>query len=82
MPNYHLHLYDTSGRRVTRGSLRISAPDDLEAIARTAMHHPSDVYRAILLDGRRVVAEWLIKKSADPRQSSSAPDLTPAEASA
>jgi hypothetical protein len=58
MPNYYLHLYDTSGRRVSRGSLRISAADDLEALAKTAACDPSNVYRAVLIDGRRIVAEW------------------------
>jgi hypothetical protein len=58
MHDYHLHLYDTSGRRVTRDRLRISAVDDLDAIAKTAVHSPSDVYRAVLIDGRRVVAKW------------------------
>ncbi len=47
-----------SGRRITRGSLRISAVDDLEAVSKTAEHGPSDVYRAILRDGNRIVAEW------------------------
>ncbi len=43
MPDYHLSLYDTSGRQITRGN-RISAVDDLEAVAKTEAHRPSAVY--------------------------------------
>jgi len=62
MPKYQVYLYDTSGRRITRSSLRISAIDDLEAVTRTAEHGPLDVYRAILRDGNRIVAEWRGRK--------------------
>jgi len=83
MPDYYLHLYDTSGRRIPRGSLRISAVDDLDALAKTTAHGPSDVYRAVLIHGARIVAEWPRQKSPDPHQSSNGVgDLTPAEASA
>ncbi len=64
MPDYQLSLYDTSGRRIKRGN-RISAVDDLEAVAKTAEHRPSAVYRAILRDGNRVVAEWPEPRFAD-----------------
>jgi len=58
MRDYHLNLYDTSGRRITPGSLRISAVDDLDALTKAAAHCPSGVYRAVLIEGRRVVAKW------------------------
>ena len=58
MPDYYLHLYDTSGRRITRGSICIFAEDDFEAVTKTAAHDPSEVYRAVLTNGRRIVAEW------------------------
>ena len=58
MSDYYLHLYDTSGRRITRGSIRITAEDDFEAITKTAVHDPSEVYRAVLTNGRQIVAEW------------------------
>ena len=45
MPDYYFHLYDTSGRRITRGSICIFAEDDFEAVAKTAAHDPSEVYR-------------------------------------
>jgi hypothetical protein len=64
MPDYHLSLYDTSGRRINRGN-RISAADDLEAVAKTAEHRPSAVYRAILREGSRIVAEWPEPRLAD-----------------
>ncbi len=64
MPDYHLSLYDTSGRRINRGN-RISAVDDLEAVAKTAEHKPSAVYRAILREGKRVVAKWPQPRFAD-----------------
>jgi hypothetical protein len=71
MRDYYLHLYDTSGRQITHGALRISAGNDFEAVAKTARHSPSDVYRAFLIDGLRIVAEWpgqkggLVKAAAD-----------------
>lgn len=65
MPDYYLHLYDTSGRRVSRGSLRIAAADDFEAVTKTAVHGPSDVYRAVLIDGTRIVSEWPSQQSVD-----------------
>jgi hypothetical protein len=57
MPAYRLFLYDTSGRLLSRG-LFIPAINDAEAIAKAEKRGSSDVYRAVLRDGDRVVAEW------------------------
>jgi hypothetical protein len=63
MPEYRLHLYDTSGHQLSR-SLPLHADDDTVAVVKAEGRGARDVYRAVLRDGDRVVAEWPNEQSA------------------
>lgn len=63
MPEYRLFLYETSGRLISRG-LPIDAIDDRHAVTKAEARGACDVFRAVLRDGDRVVAEWPCRKLA------------------
>jgi hypothetical protein len=65
MPTYFFDLCDTTSGRRVMPSVIIFAVNDLEAIAKAAEHGPSNIYRSVLRDGDRIVAEWPSGKSDD-----------------